>query len=73
MSRGPRTRRRPVTHQDRRIFLRRLAAETGQTVEQVTEHIRQAVELGWLIETADGWQAALPADLAGPDWDGPVT
>ena len=58
---------------ERRRFLVGLAAQTGQSLDEVAEHIREAVELGWLIETADGWQAALPAAVAGPDWDGPIT
>lgn len=65
--------RRPVTRRERAAFLATLAAEIGQPVAQVADHIRRAVEAGWLIETADGWQAALPADVAGPDWEGPVT
>lgn len=65
--------RRPATAAARGRFIARLAAKTGQTPEQVTEHLRQAVDAGWLIVTRDGWQAALPADVAGPDWTGPVT
>lgn len=73
MSRRQRTGRRGATPQDRMRFLAAVAAETGQTVEQVAHHMRRAVEIGWLIETPDGWQAALPAEVAGPDWEGPVT
>lgn len=65
--------RRPVTPADRGRFIARLAAETGQTPEQVAQHLRQAVDAGWLIETRHGWQAALPADVAPADWTGPVT
>lgn len=65
MSNRKRARRRPVTHRDRVAFFSLLAAETGQTVEEVAEHIETAVRLGWLIETADGWQAAIP-DQSGP-------
>ena len=65
--------RRPVTRGEREKFLAVLAAKTGQPVEDVAEHIRQAVELGWLIETPDGWQAALPADVAPAEWTGPIT
>ena len=65
--------RRPLTRRDRQDFIAVLAAEIGQPVEEVAEHIRQAVDLGWLIETPDGWQAALPADVAPADWTGPTT
>lgn len=60
MSNRKRISRRPATREDRMAFLSMLAAETGQTVEEVAEHIRTAVQLGWLIETPDGWQAAVP-------------
>jgi hypothetical protein len=65
VSRRTRSRRRAVTQQDRDRFLRRLAEETGQPVEEVVEHVREAVRLGWLIETPDGWQAAIPVDAEG--------
>ena len=68
-----RTGRRPVTRRQRSRFLADLAAATGQPLEEVAEHIRQAVDMGWLIETPDGWQAAIPTDLAPADWTGPVT
>jgi hypothetical protein len=73
VSRRQRAGRRPVTGRERDGFLAILAAETGQPVEQVAEHIRSAVEHGWLIETPEGWQAALPADIAPADWTGPIT
>lgn len=73
MSRRKRASRRPVAPGGRRQFFAMLAAQTGQTVEEVATQIETAVRLGWLIETADGWQAALPADVAPADWTGPVT
>jgi hypothetical protein len=73
MSQRQRAGRRPASQVDRARFLAVVAAETGQTVERVAEDIRQAVKLGWLVETPDGWQAALPVAVADPDWTGPVT
>ena len=65
--------RRPLTRRNRAEFVAVLAAEIGQPVHEVADHIRQAVEYGWLIETPDGWQAAIPADVAPVDWTGPTT
>jgi hypothetical protein len=73
MSNRKRVRRRTVTRADRLAYFASLATEVGQTAEEVEENIAEAVRVGYLIETADGWQAALPADVAGPDWTGPVT
>jgi hypothetical protein len=73
MSQRQRAGRRPLTGRERDEFLASLATETGQPVDQVAQHIRRAVELGWLIETTDGWQAALPTDVAPADWTGPST
>lgn len=73
MSRRKRSGRRPATQSERNSFLAALATKTGQSVEDVAEHIRAAVEHGWLIETRDGWQAAIPAKHAPDDWTGPIT
>lgn len=58
-----RKKRRVASEHDRERFYAQLAAETGQTIDEVREHIRQAVEQGWLRVTAGGWQATIPGEL----------